>query len=88
MTPVAREHLDKCYARLNTKADPFRIVWTEARFEDRKFFCRMCSFDMLFAKLPWDAIPADKREHIAKRVADLRHYLNDKAGALDAVNHA
>jgi hypothetical protein len=84
MTPVAREELDKCYALMGTKPDPFRVVWTEATIRDRNLFCHVAGVPPILAKHPWDNLSAEFRELIHRRVRDLRAYLNDKAGALDA----
>lgn len=84
MTPTARQELDKCYALLNTKADPFRPIWNECAIRDRNLFCHVAGVSPLLAKHPWDNLSEEYKAIITKRVADLRRYLNDKAGALDA----
>lgn len=84
MTPKGREELDKCFAIMGTKPDPFRPIWMEATMRDRNLFCHVAGVSPLLAKHPWDVLSAEFREVIARRVKDLRKYLNDKAGALDA----
>ena len=80
METTARQALDKCFAILGTKPDPFRNLWTQAAPNERRVFCIIAGISTHHIDTDWLGLKPEAREAITLKVRGMHKWLNKRLG--------
>ena len=78
MQPAAREAIDKCFAILGTKPDPFRNLWTQSSPNERRIFCLIAGVSTFHIDTDWLGLKPEQREQITNKVRGMQKWLNPR----------
>jgi len=80
MQDHATQALQKCYAILGTKPDPFRNLWTQAAPNERRVFCMIAGISTYNIDTDWLGLKPEVREQIENKVRGMHKWLNNRLG--------